>query len=177
MIATRLALALTAFALSGVVCADPEEKMTPTPTPTPASQATPTPQATVAPDPLEKIRRLEKNRWLDKIVTNPRRYANPTQPIILTEKDRQREISVGGAVRAPQRIAFTPDLTLLNAIAVAGGFNEFASKRKVRILRGKLLLRGYEVIVVDVTAAQKDPRLDVKLQPGDNVEVPENFLP
>jgi protein involved in polysaccharide export with SLBB domain len=32
-----------------------------------------------------------------------------------------RQVSVGGAVKAPQRVAYTPDLTVLSAVNAAGG--------------------------------------------------------
>lgn len=94
-------------------------------------------------------------------------YTNPVVNIIIAPQARQ--VSVGGAVKAPQRIAYTPDLGTLSAITAAGGFNEFANQKKVRILRGK------QVIMVNCVEVRRNPSLDVKLQPGDNVEVPESF--
>ena len=43
----------------------------------------------------------------------------------------------GGAVRTPSRVAFTEDMTLLTAINAAGGFNDFADQKRVRLLRGE----------------------------------------
>ena len=61
-------------------------------------------------------------------------------------------------------------MTLLTAINAAGGFNDFADQKRVR------LLRGSEVKVFDVRQFRKDPSKDVRLQPGDKVEVPQSFL-
>ncbi len=94
-------------------------------------------------------------------------YTNPTVNIVIAAQARQ--VSVGGAVKAPQRVSFTADLTVLSAINAAGGFNEFASQKKVRILRGR------EVIMVNCVEVRRNPALDVRLQPGDNIEVPESF--
>ena len=81
-----------------------------------------------------------------------------------------RFVNVGGAVRTPSRVPFTEDMTLLTAINAAGGFNDFADQRKVR------LLRGSTVQVYDVREFRRDPSRDVRLQPGDRVEVPQSFF-
>lgn len=94
-------------------------------------------------------------------------YTNPTINIIITAQNRQ--VSVGGAVKMPQRVAFTPDLTALSAINAAGGFNEFANQSKVRVLRAG------QVIMVNCKEVRKNPALDVRLQPGDIIEVAESF--
>jgi protein involved in polysaccharide export with SLBB domain len=79
-------------------------------------------------------------------------------------------VNVGGSVRQPNRIPFTEDLTLLSAINASGGFNDFADQKRVR------LLRGSEVTIYDVRQFRKDPSKDVKLQPGDRIEVPQTFF-
>ncbi len=94
-------------------------------------------------------------------------YTNPTINIIVAAQNRQ--VSVGGAVKAPQRVAYTPDLTALSAINAAGGFNEFANQSKVRVLRSG------QVIMVNCKEVRKNPTLDVRLQPGDIIEVAESF--
>ena len=81
-----------------------------------------------------------------------------------------RFVNVGGAVRAPARIPFTEDMTLLTAISASGGFNDFADQKRVR------LLRGSEAKIFDVRQFRKDPSLDPRLQPGDRVEVPQSFF-
>jgi polysaccharide export outer membrane protein len=79
-------------------------------------------------------------------------------------------VNVGGAVRAPSRVPFTEDMTLLTAINAAGGFNDFADQRKVRVMRGS------DVRVYDVRQSRRDPSKDIRLQPGDRVEVPQSFF-
>lgn len=95
-------------------------------------------------------------------------YTNPTITIVM--QAQSRFVNVGGAVRAPNRVPYTEDLTLLNAINAAGGFNDFADQKRVR------LLRGTEATVYDVRQFRKDPGLDPKLQPGDKIEVPQSFF-
>ncbi len=95
-------------------------------------------------------------------------YSNPTITIVM--QSQTRFVNVGGAVRAPARIPFTEDMTLLTAISAAGGFNDFADQKRVR------LLRGSEAKVYDVRQFRREPGLDPKLQPGDKIEVPQSFF-
>lgn len=95
-------------------------------------------------------------------------FTNPTITIVM--QPQARFVNVGGAVRAPARVPFTEDMTLLAAINAAGGFNDFADQKRVR------LLRGNEAKVYDVRQFRRDPSLDPRLQPGDRVEVPQSFF-
>ncbi len=95
-------------------------------------------------------------------------FSNPTITIVM--QPNARFVNVGGAVRTASRVPFTEDMTLLTAINAAGGFNDFADQRKVRVLRGSA------VKVYDVRESRRDPSRDIKLQPGDRVEVPQSFF-
>lgn len=95
-------------------------------------------------------------------------YTNPTITIVI--QTGARYVTVGGDVKAPQRVPWTADLTLLSSINAAGGFTEFADQKKVKLLRGS---KGYEV---DIRKIRSDPQQDIKLLPGDKVEVPRSFF-
>jgi polysaccharide export outer membrane protein len=94
-------------------------------------------------------------------------YTNPS--ITVTVPTTQRFVNVSGDVRQPRRVEYTSDLTLLGAISAAGGFTDYADQRKVRVLRGS------NVQVVDVREVRSNPSLDIKLLPGDQIEVPQSF--
>ncbi len=94
-------------------------------------------------------------------------YTNPS--ITIAVPNSARFVDVGGDVRGPQRVSFTADLTLLGAITASGGFTEYADQSKVR------LLRDGKVIMVNVKDVRKDPTKDIKLKPGDKIEVPQSF--
>jgi polysaccharide export outer membrane protein len=112
--------------------------------------------------PAQLARSIEETYRANKIYTNPN--------ITILMQPTSRFVNVGGAVRAPNRVPFTEDMTLLAAINAAGGFNDFADQKRVRLLRGK------EAKVYDVRQFRRDPSLDVKLRPGDRVEVPQSFF-
>ncbi len=94
-------------------------------------------------------------------------YTNPS--ITISVPTAARFVDVGGDVRAPQRVAYTPDLTVLGAITAAGGFTEYADQNKVR------LLRDGKVTTLSIREVRKDPSKDVSLKPGDKIEVPQSF--
>jgi protein involved in polysaccharide export with SLBB domain len=95
-------------------------------------------------------------------------YTHPT--IIITMTPQSRWVNVGGEVKAPQRVAYTADLTVLAAINAAGGFSPFADQRKVR------LLRSDGVTVIDVRKIRSTPTLDIAVEPGDRIEVPQSIF-
>jgi protein involved in polysaccharide export with SLBB domain len=112
--------------------------------------------------PAQLARSIEEAYRANKIYTNPN--------ITILMQPTSRFVNVGGAVRLPMRVPFTEDLTLLASINAAGGFNDFADQKRVR------LLRRNDVKVYDVRQFRRDPSRDVKLQPGDRVEVPQTFF-
>lgn len=108
------------------------------------------------------------SRSIEEIYRSNKIFSNPNITILM--QAQARFVNVGGAVRTPMRVPYTEDMTLLAAINGAGGFNDFADQRKVRVLRGNT------VQVIDIRQARRDPARDVKLQPGDRVEVPQSFF-
>jgi protein involved in polysaccharide export with SLBB domain len=112
--------------------------------------------------PSQLSRSIEENYRSSKIYTNPN--------VTILMQPSARFVNVGGSVRVPSRVPFTEDMTLLTAINAAGGFNDFADQRHVR------LLRGSEVTVYDVRRFRKDPSQDVRLRPGDKIEIPQSFF-
>jgi polysaccharide biosynthesis/export protein len=80
-------------------------------------------------------------------------------------------IYVMGEVTKPGAVPITGPMTVVQALAVAGGFKDFANTKKIRILRkgsnGKL-----QTIDFDYREAIESPDRPALLQPGDTVIVP-----
>lgn len=77
-----------------------------------------------------------------------------------------RPITVGGEVRAPKDYPHQGQLTVLKAIDMAGGFTEYANKKKV------MIIRNGKTIVVDCKKALQDPaKYDVPVFAGDSINV------
>ena len=91
-----------------------------------------------------------------------------THPAVnLIPAANSRVVSIGGGVRAPQRIPWSADLTLRTAVDLAGGLSDWGSWKGVRVIRN-----GQQTSY-DGRKFDKDPSLDPKLLPGDQVIVPQ----
>jgi protein involved in polysaccharide export with SLBB domain len=86
----------------------------------------------------------------------------PTVTIAVPE--RARLITVGGQVRQPSRTYWSSDLTLMMAINAAGGPADFAGD-KIRLTRNK------KATIFSRKKLVRNPELDPKLFPGDQIEV------
>lgn len=90
-------------------------------------------------------------------------------PIITVSVQFDRLVDLEGDVRSPQRVRYTPDLTLLGAISAAGGFTEYADQTKVSILRN-----GSRTFI-NVKKVRQNVEVDPPLEPGDKISVPRSF--
>jgi protein involved in polysaccharide export with SLBB domain len=111
----------------------------------------------LTPPQIEKA--IQNKLIADKLFTHPSVNIIPTP--------NSRFISVGGGVRAPQRLAWTNDLTLRSAVDLAGGYSDWGSPKGIR------LIRNGQQTVYDARKFDKDPTLDPKLLPGDQIIVPQ----
>ncbi len=83
-------------------------------------------------------------------------------------------VYVLGQVTNPASYLFKGGMTVVQAITLAGGFTNVASKGKVRVVRTHGGDRN--VIGVNVNRVTKGEDEDILLQPGDTVVVPESFF-
>ncbi|HET6374073.1 MAG TPA: polysaccharide biosynthesis/export family protein, partial [Candidatus Polarisedimenticolia bacterium] len=132
------------------------------------------------------IRRTESGRGerihldLDELVTkgNPDlNVAVSPGDVINVPVDRPIFVYVDGAVKTPGQIEgkISRPITLLQAVARAGGLTERASLRGAHILR-KTEKGGQIQIPVDLRALRKGKAEDIVLVDGDVVVVPETFF-
>jgi len=91
-------------------------------------------------------------------------FTHPT--VVITIGGAARFVSVGGGVRAPQRLQWSQDLTLHTAIENVGGLDDFGNKKGVRLIRDGKIIQTY-----NLKDLEKDPSKDPKLMPGDQVYV------
>ena len=99
----------------------------------------------------------------------PKYYKNLT--VTVTPQQSTRWYYVLGEVRLPNRQVYTSPITVLQAIASAGGFTDFANKKKVKLTR----IDGRTYTVNCVKALEK-PSLDLPVYPGDTIHVPRRWL-
>lgn len=96
----------------------------------------------------------------------PKYYRNLT----VTVKPPERQFYVLGEVKLPNRYLYTQGMTVLRAIATAGGFTDFANRTEVQVTT-----RDGEQFIVNCKKAQKDPSWDLAVHPDDHINVPKRF--
>jgi polysaccharide export outer membrane protein len=96
----------------------------------------------------------------------PKYYQNLT----VTVKGEVTYFYVDGEVQQRGQKEYPGQMTIVKAIAAAGGFTDFAKETKVRLTRGK------HTEIINVKKAIRDPRYDVPVYPGDNIVVPRRIL-
>jgi polysaccharide export outer membrane protein len=108
--------------------------------------------------PLQLQTSIQNKLIAEKIFTRPSVNINVVQNL--------RTVTIGGSVRQPGRQQWSDDMTLTSAIAQAGDLSEWGDPKRVRLIRNK------QVQIYDIRKFTKDPSLDPKLLPGDQVIVP-----
>ncbi len=89
-------------------------------------------------------------------------YRSVTVNVILPSQS----FFVQGEVKAPQRYAMITGMTVLQAIAAAGGYTDFANPKRVTISRGNA------VRTVNMRDIERNPKLDIIIESGDVIRVP-----
>lgn len=125
-----------------------------------------------------KISGVSLSEAEEKIAKKLKQYIKNPQVSMLIKEYSNKTVYVLGQVKKPSAIMMPPEksLTVLEAISSVGGFTDIANTSKVKILRmenGK-----QKSIDVDITAITKqgNKSLDVTLQPGDVLFVPQSIF-
>jgi protein involved in polysaccharide export with SLBB domain len=101
-------------------------------------------------------------------------YLRSPQVSVLVKEWNSRKLVVLGKVVKPGPIPFFPKMTIVDAIAAAGGFADTAAKNSVRVrreLRGKVETRNYPV--ADISEGRSP---NVVMLPGDVIVVEERIF-
>jgi len=100
-------------------------------------------------------------------------YISEPEVTIIVQQINSRKFNVLGQVAKPGSYPLANSPTVLDAIAVAGGFRDFAKQKSIYVLRKgsdgsqSRLPFNYKDVVKGKSVEQ-----NVKLQPGDTVVVP-----
>jgi protein involved in polysaccharide export with SLBB domain len=97
----------------------------------------------------------------------PMYYVNLTANV----KTENRFYTVGGEVKTPNRQAYVSRMNLTGAIDTAGGFTDFANKRKILVTRS-----NGKKVWVNYNKALDDPKENVEIFPGDSIIVKKRWL-
>ena len=101
-------------------------------------------------------------------------YIKSPQVSILVKEYNSKKIFVLGQVVKPGAFSYADDMTIVNAIANAGGFTRSALPNSVNVTR---VIAGREIRTpVHVGDINKGEEKNFDLAPGDIVYVPESFF-
>ena len=87
--------------------------------------------------------------------------------LTVSVKIERRAFFVDGEVKQPARHEYAGELTVLRAITTAGGFTDFAKRKKIEVRRStgrRFVVNWYDAL--------KDPNKDLPIYPGDYIHVP-----
>jgi polysaccharide export outer membrane protein len=108
----------------------------------------------------------------DRIATSLKEYVtNPVVTVIVVEANPAM-VYVMGEVNQPGSIPMRGPMTVLQALAMSGGFREFANPKNIRILRRYGNQAKVETIRFNYNDAIKGTAAPMFLSPGDMVVVP-----
>jgi protein involved in polysaccharide export with SLBB domain len=114
-----------------------------------------------------EIQKLLVDKLKDRILKDPQ--------VVVTIKDRNsQKISVLGQVSKPGQVSYYPNMTIVDAIASAGGFTGIAAKNSVNLRRevdGKIETHVYPV--ADISEGRST---NVNVLPGDVLVVDERVF-
>jgi polysaccharide export outer membrane protein len=82
----------------------------------------------------------------------------------------QRTYFIRGEIRGPGRFPIVSGVTLMQAIAAAGGYTEFANQRSVK------LIRGGTTTTINMRDIDRNPERDIRLESGDIIVVDRSIL-
>jgi len=100
-------------------------------------------------------------------------YISEPEVTVMVQQINSQKFNVLGMVAHPGSYALTNASTVLDALAIAGGFRDFAKQKSIYVLRQNAdgtqtrLSFNYKEVIKGVNAAQ-----NVNLQPRDTVVVP-----
>ena len=107
----------------------------------------------------------------DTIAKSLKEYVtNPTVTVIVVEATVATAY-VMGEVNHPGAVTLQAPLTVMQALAMAGGLKDFADAKNIRVLRPRA--SGVEALSFNYKEALKSSRAPIYLRAGDSVVVPD----
>jgi polysaccharide export outer membrane protein len=119
---------------------------------------------------------LTPSQLREQIIERLREYQETVVVSVIVQEVNSYRIFILGEVNRPGPYLLKTRTTLLQAIALAGGFNQFASKNRIVVIRAKGKdSKGVEKRVIrfdDIVYKDKQGDKNLILKPGDTIFVP-----
>ena len=115
---------------------------------------------------------LPPQSLMDNIAEKLKKYIeNPTVSVIL-ESINSLKISVSGNVNAPGVYKIGPEISLVDALSLAGGLKDFAKTENIRVIRRENGVDKIYRVNYNLILSGKDIKQNITLYPSDSVIVP-----
>jgi len=105
-------------------------------------------------------------RGLEDVIEKKLRAGYLKFPSVSVQISQYRPFYIMGEVRMPGSYSFVSDMSVLNAVALAGGFTYRANRKNVEILRANH----------QISKLIHDIKVDERVKPGDVILVKERFF-
>jgi len=111
----------------------------------------------------QEIARLVRARMIEKgILSDP-------SVIVQVKEYNSRRITLLGEVSKPGTFPYTPGMSLIQAISIAGGLTPIADSDRVNLTRNTV--KGTQTVVLSLDEMMEGNAPDIQLQPGDRIFV------
>ena len=116
---------------------------------------------------------LTPQQLRDRLVGEARRFVSDPIATVVVRQVNSRKVYITGFIARPGQYALTPAMTVLQLIATAGGLQDFAKTKDIRIVRSEngkssSIRFDYDEITKNPDKAAKT----FELKPGDTIIVP-----
>jgi polysaccharide export outer membrane protein len=115
---------------------------------------------------------LRPEELQQQIQAKAKTYVQDPNVAVVVRQINSRKIFVTGRVTTPGAYALRGPLTVMQALALAGGINDYADAKNINVLRiDGSKTKGFKFNYKDVSNGKKLEQ-NILLQPGDTVVVP-----
>ena len=116
---------------------------------------------------------LTPKQLRDRLVGEARRFVSEPVATVVVRQVNSRKVYITGFVARPGQYALTSAMTALQLIATAGGLQDFAKSKEIRIVRtenGKSTSIRFDYD--EITKNPEKAAQNIELKPGDTIIVP-----
>ncbi|HTO70254.1 MAG TPA: polysaccharide biosynthesis/export family protein [Myxococcota bacterium] len=113
------------------------------------------------------------NQLKDDITERLKEYVTAPQVTVIVSRVGSKNVYILGEVARQGAISMMPEMRVLDAIAIAGGFTPFAGKNHIKIIRGHSGDPAEFVFDYDAFVDGADVAQNILLVPGDQIIVPQ----
>ena len=109
----------------------------------------------------------------EEITTKLKKYISDPEVTVMVQESKSQKFNILGMVAKPGSYPLVSNISVIDAIALAGGFRDFAKKNKMYILRKDALGQQQRIPFnyKDVVEG-KNPQENIQLQADDTIFVP-----